>query len=57
MAENKETPKKAVTATNRVRAAKSATTAAKTAKAATEKETNNQLLKRISLRSFFNTKK
>lgn len=36
MAENKETPKKAVTATNRVRAAKSATTAAKTAKAATE---------------------
>ena len=37
MAENKETPKKAVTATNRVRAAQSATTAAKTAKAATEK--------------------
>ena len=44
MAENKETPKKAVTATNRVRAAKSATTAAKTAKAATEtaKETNKE---------------
>ena len=34
MAERKETPKKAVTATNRVRAAKSATTAAKTAGAA-----------------------
>ena len=44
MAENKETPKKAVTATNRVRAAKSATTAAKTAKAATEtaKETKKE---------------
>ena len=44
MAEKKETPKKAVTATNRVRAAKSATTAAKTAKAATEtvKETNKE---------------
>ena len=42
MAENKETPKKAVTATNRVRAAKSATTAAKTAKAATQKETNKE---------------
>ena len=34
MAEKKDTPKKAVTATNRVRAAKTATTAAKTAKAA-----------------------
>ena len=34
MAERKETPKKAVTATNRVRAAKSASTAAKTAGAA-----------------------
>ena len=44
MAENKETPKKAVTATNRVRAAKSATTAAKTAKAATAtaKETKKE---------------
>ena len=44
MAEKKDTPKKAVTATNRVRAAKSATTAAKTAKAATEtaKETNKE---------------
>ncbi len=44
MAENKETPKKAVTATNRVRAAKSATIAAKTAKAATEtaKETKKE---------------
>ena len=45
MAENKETPKKAVTATNRVRAAKSATTAAKTAKAATEKETKQETKK------------
>ena len=34
MAERKETPKKAVTATNRVRAAKSASTAAKSAGAA-----------------------
>ncbi len=44
MAEKKETPKKAVTATNRVRAAQSATTAAKTAKAATKtvKETNKE---------------
>ena len=45
MAENKEPPKKAVTATNRVRAAKSATTAAKTAKAATEKETKQETKK------------
>ena len=42
MAERKETPKKAVTATNRVRAAKTAGTAAKTAaKAAADTETTN----------------
>ena len=42
MAERKEPPKKAVTATNRVRAAKTATTAAKTAaKAAADTETTN----------------
>jgi len=40
MAEKKETPKKAVTATNRVRAAKTATTAAKTAKATNTATTN-----------------
>ena len=40
MAENKEAPKKAVTATNRVRAAKTATTAAKTAKATNTATTN-----------------
>ncbi len=47
MAEKKETPKKAVTATNRVRAAQSATTAAKTAKADTKtvKETNKETTK------------
>ena len=42
MAENKETPKKAVTATNRVRAASTATTAAKTAKATNTETTKVQ---------------